>query len=291
VSAAPAPLLVPQDPAALLAAKHGLSYQVPYVLAAEAAIGLRGKRVLEVGGTLPAGLVLDDLGVERWIGVEAREPFTEEYRLTTEAIPDHAPVRKLRGFSEPASLARYEVLDGFIEDLPPALEGQFDAIFSIACFEHILRFPSALDSMYRALRPGGKLFTRFAPIWSSHDGHHLPPVVDKAGQRFDFSRSPIPPWGHLLLRPPQLYRHLLQFTDPEAASAMVYFTHQSSVLNRLFVEDYVDYVQQSRFKAEVFQLIYLINVPPPHQQELERLHPGRRFFANNGIELVLVRPE
>jgi SAM-dependent methyltransferase len=203
--------------------------------------------------------------------------------------PQPAPARKLATLADPTSLARYEVLDGFMEDLPPALEGQFDAVFSIATFEHILRFPTALDCMYRALRPGGRLYTKFAPIWSSHDGHHLPPVMDKAGRRFDFGQSPIPPWGHLLLRPPQLYQHLLQFTDPETAGAMVFFTYQSSALNRLFAEDYVDYVRTSRFKVDAFQLTYPANMTAPLQQELERLHPGRKHFTHNAIILALSR--
>jgi hypothetical protein len=42
----------------------------PYALDADKMIGLRGKRVLEVGGTLFRAFVLADLGAARWIGVE-----------------------------------------------------------------------------------------------------------------------------------------------------------------------------------------------------------------------------
>ena len=53
----------------------------------------------------------------------------------------------------------YEVLAGALEDLPNALYDHFDVVFSIAAFEHFLRLPAALEKMYRALRPGGRLFT------------------------------------------------------------------------------------------------------------------------------------
>ncbi len=54
----------------LLKEKYGLTYHVPYALEAEKRIGLRGKRVLEVGGTLPRDLVLGELGVAQWVGIE-----------------------------------------------------------------------------------------------------------------------------------------------------------------------------------------------------------------------------
>ncbi len=142
------------------------------------------------------------------------------------------------------------MLAGRIEQLPAALHGQFDAVFSIATFEHIDRMPLALDAMHAALRPGGRLFALFAPIWSAHDGHHLHDVTDQRGRRFNKKRSPIPPWGHLLLTPPELHAHLLTRTDPAAAAEIVYEVYQAPSINRLFAEDYLRYFQASPFQVD-----------------------------------------
>ena len=56
-----------------LQAKFGLTYHVPYALQGDALVGLRGKRILEVGGSLPRGFVLDELGAAQWVGIEEME--------------------------------------------------------------------------------------------------------------------------------------------------------------------------------------------------------------------------
>src|ERR1700689_3601535 len=53
-----------------LQARFGLSYHVPYCAHADKLVGLRGKRVLEVGGSLPVGFVRDHLGAAQWTAVE-----------------------------------------------------------------------------------------------------------------------------------------------------------------------------------------------------------------------------
>ena len=57
--------------------RHRLSYPVPYALEAEAAIGLRGKSVIEVGGSgnsapqLQPGDWLTGIGAQRLVGAPA----------------------------------------------------------------------------------------------------------------------------------------------------------------------------------------------------------------------------
>ncbi len=188
-----------------LKARYGLDYHVLYALAAEQKIGLRGKRVLEAGGSLPSEFVFNEIGAKQWIGIEEpnwrRNPL-ENGKFTSAR---HHELDRLKGLGDVRNaeeLDSYAVLAGAMEELPNALYGHFDVIFSIAAFEHFLKFPAALEKMYRALRPGGRLFAIIAPIWSAHDGHHLPLTVDESGVAMNFHSSPIPPWGHLLMRPP-----------------------------------------------------------------------------------------
>lgn len=262
--------------------KFKLDYHVPYALACEEAVGIRGKRVLEVGGSLPEGFVLGALGAKAWLALEE----TDYYAAAAFAEP------RLAGAKALAKVARgdgYRIARGRIEDLPPKFFGQFDLVFSIAAFEHLLRLPQALVSMHQALRPGGKLFAIFSPVWSSVAGHHLHGVKDKQGRVFDFRSSPIPPWGHLLMTPPALHRHLLAHTDPDTAAEIVYHVYHAPSINRLFTEDYVDHFGQSPFKVESLEGVFPAAVPPATLAELKRLHPGRGHFANTGIKAILAK--
>ncbi len=127
----------------------------------------------------------------------------------------------------------------------------------------------------------------FSPIWSAPNGHHLPQIIDKQGNSFDFGNSPIPPWGHLLMRPAQLCQYLYQFTDKETADLMVYYVYNSPHINRFFTEDYIEFINQSAFKEIKIELTFNASINQETQLSLERLYPDRNHFANNGILLIL----
>ncbi len=291
----------PEDANARMArcqSEYGLSYHVPYAFQAEAAVGLKGMDVLEVGGSLPEGFVLGELGAKSWTGIESpdfdrltsdeREAGAREMDLgsTLPGVHDAGEGWRAPSLDEGA----YTVFYADIEDLPEAHAGCYDRIFSIACFEHILRFPQALHKMHAALKPGGKLFTMFSPIWSAHNGHHLPPTTDAAGNRYTFNQSPIPPWGHLSMRPAQLGQFLRKHMDEEAADQIVYLVHTSPHINRFFTEDYAQFVEQSPFSVVKLEGSFPAQLDSAGQKQLEQLCPGRKHFANNGILMVLQRP-
>ncbi len=275
-----------------LQARFGLSYHVPYCAHADKLVGLRGKRVLEVGGSLPVGFVRDHLGAAQWTAIEDLS-----YWRTVDQIENLAdsPLQRRADSKVTAATAHlldrdYVLLEGAIEDAPDALAGQFDVAFSIACFEHVSRLPKALDRIARLLRPGGQLFTIFSPIWSAHDGHHLPEITDRTGRTFKFDHSPIPPWGHLLAGPSGLYEFLCKQTDPATAEEMVYYVYHAPHINRLFLEDYVNYFQQSPLNVKICTGMFPSEIPASLQSELERLHPGRTHFRFNGLLVVLQKP-
>ena len=210
--------------------------------------------------------------------------------LSTGARPDAnhpRPAVRLVAATQETIACPHIVLEGVVEELPPVLENSFDVAVSFACFEHIHELPAALLAIYRALRPGGVLFAMFSPIWSAHDGHHLPEIKDKSGARFYFKSSPIPPWGHLLLRPPAMVQFLKGKTDTETAHKLTYYIYQAQNINRLYTEDYVNFVRQSPFLIERMEGTFLTPVPKTVQADLERLYPGRQQFSNNGLRLIL----
>jgi SAM-dependent methyltransferase len=274
--------------------KFNLSYHVNFAHICQELVGFENKDVLEVGGSLPHDFVFDYLGVKSWTGIE-----TPDYEKSLEEIGGitHTGtiIKDIKNTSDYKFKHKQQGTYNFylenIEDLPEEYYNQYDLIFSIATFEHIHKLPLALDKMFLALKPGGKLFSMFSPIWSAYDGHHLPEMVDKQGKKFHFGESPIPPWGHLLMSPPEMYSHLCQFTDKETANLMVYYIYHSPHINRLFTEDYLAYINQSSFVNEKIDLIFTNPIDLKIKSRLEQFHPGKKYFQNNGILLIASKQE
>ena len=275
--------------------KFNLSYHINFAYQCQQLVGFQGKDVLEVGGSLPKELVLDYLQVKSWSALE-----TPDYDLSLAEVggsPHQGTIFKDILHVDSTSFG-YEnrILDSYnlflakIEDLPETHYETYDLIFSIAAFEHIHKLPQALEKMYLALRPGGKLFSMFCPVWSAHDGHHLPAITDQQGQRIERGKNCIiPPWGHLLMRPAQLCQYLYQYTDKQTADLLAYYTYNSDHINRFFIEDYLEFIQMSPFD---FSLVNRIFSKPPVsliQQQLEQLHPGRKDFSSNGLMIILTK--
>ena len=87
-----------------------------------------------------------------------------------------------------------------------------------------------------------------------------------------------------------LYTYLLNETDAESATRIVYFVYNSSHINRFFVEDYLDFMNMSKFDVNDVTGYGFTAVPPEIQSRLESSYPGRNNFCNNGILAVLQRP-
>ena len=78
-------------------------------------------------------------------------------------------------------------LDARAIDLEPE---SVDFMFSIALMEHIAELEECLESVSRALRPGGVYFYIQAPFWTCAQGHHYRHDDDRT---YDF----IPKYSHL----------------------------------------------------------------------------------------------
>lgn len=274
--------------------KLNLQWQVPMAFACQQMVGFKDKKVLDVGGILPKEFVFNYLKARSWTSLD-----TIDYAASlAEDISGYQGVAaKMKKLEETTSFIRedgteagYRVILTNIEDLPSQYYNQYDLIFSTATFEHLNKFPLALEKMFLALKPSGQIFSMFSPIWSAHDGHHLRTITDQQGRTFNFGSSPIPPWGHLLMRSPELYKHLCQHTDRETAGVIVHHVYNHPSINRLFTEDYFDYISQTDFVIKQFQLTYHSRISQCIQEKLESLYPGRKQFANNGILTILEKP-
>lgn len=271
------------DALAALGQKYQLlSYHIPYLKEFARVVDARGKDVLEVGGAMPHEIVIDHLGCNSWTATESPQ-YDEELGIANQQT-------LLMGLNSrgAGNRSRYRTLLKNVEEFDSAEHGQYDVIFSIACFEHIARFPQALDAMYRCLRPGGVLFSMYSPLWSSLRGHHLFHV--DIPSRFDPARTDgqiLLPWEHLLKNRLELYQELQKRFDREFACEVVYQVFNSQHINRYHTEDFARFVADSPFTVRQMFASYRAPMPEGYQAALERACPGYTQFDNQGIYLLL----
>jgi SAM-dependent methyltransferase len=55
----------------------------------------------------------------------------------------------------------------------PFADRSFDAVFSTNTFEHVMDLDIAFRELFRVLRPGGVVLSRFGPLFFSPQGYHL----------------------------------------------------------------------------------------------------------------------
>lgn len=153
---------------------------------------------------------------------------------------DYALTKKMQEFSDERLSLREA--DARNLDLPG---NSIDSIFSINVFEHIDDLKKALAEMSRVLKPGGKIFTRFSPIWTSRVGHHYKHVKPEIVKH-------IPSWGHLFLAEQELKKAILKSSKNEelAEKASRTIFHRKG-LNRL---TYTDYLELFDFTSKEYSL-------------------------------------
>lgn len=263
----------------------GLSYHITYLDLCSHKIPLKGLDVLEIGGALPASLVIDHLGCNSWTSVEAPS-YDEELGEANQFWRNHAETYRLQELKE-----RYRHYCLNVEDLDSDHYGQYDLIFSIACFEHINRLPLALRKMLLCLKPGGRLFTMYSPIWSAYDGHHLPIAIpDRFDTQLSHQSYIFRPWGHLLQNREQVFADICSRFDTDFADEVIYSTWNTTHINRYFSEDYRIIFEHSGFELLEYHETYLYPPMSEIQAELESRFPGYKQFSNNGIYAILRKP-
>ncbi len=224
--------------------------------------GLPGKRVLEIGGTIPPEAARD-LGVAQWT---ACDPNIEDDR------PDE----------------RYEMRRGRAEELPFE-DASFDLVFSSCAFEHLPDLDGALNEARRVLVPGGAVFSQFAPIWSCAIGHHLW-FEDPDHGRLGFNDPVVPHWAHLLLSEEELHAFLERSLGPRAATTAVQGIYRADNMNRLFDADFRRAFAQCGLRTTIAQPWGDSVLPgPAMNRALETAHPGRGRFDLGGYRILLTK--
>lgn len=151
----------------------------------------------------------------------------------------------------------------------PFEDNTFDIVSTIATFEHINGIPETLAEIRRVLKPFGKCYIAFSPIWTSVCGHHVYSYLpafseeckEKGMDRDEELVRVIPPWGHLYMSPDEMEKYLLNhgFEQNRAKNvlARMYFNndinrHSATELRNwivnsgMIVRNYFEHIEFSR---------------------------------------------
>jgi SAM-dependent methyltransferase len=119
---------------------------------------MRGRRCLDMGCGIGSLAIDAALAGAHVVGVDPDETRIAYARETV--VSDY-----------PAIADRIEFRAARAEDLDDA-DDSFDIVMARDTFEHIHDLPSALAAAHRALRPGGRLYAGFGPLYRSPFGDH-----------------------------------------------------------------------------------------------------------------------
>jgi len=172
-------------------------------------------------------------------------------------------------------------------------DNYFDYIYSLAAFEHVFDLNIALNEMYRILKPGGLLYTKFGPIWSSCWGHHL--WLNHKSSVYNYINTELPPYCHLLMTPNELNKVISGRFEKEICEKIVEYVFNCPDQNRLFYEDYEEIVNKSQFQNLIFYAS--VNYPlkngyhPDNYadmlESLQKKYPDYKKFYYQVIYLLL----
>jgi SAM-dependent methyltransferase len=171
----------------------------------------------------------------------------------------------------------------------PFPDGSFDAVFSVATFEHILDLPAALLELHRVLVPGGVVHTNFGPIWSSGKGHHLRVRVgEQRAWHGNPKLNPLPDFCHLLLDPDQLRAALQSRVSAQLHEPIVEWVYANRGINRMFHHEYLDAFDRSPFEIESV-VPERDPVSPQLLRILQFAYPKEQAFDVTNTEVILVK--
>ena len=206
-----------------------LDYQFWQFFIFHAMVNVRGKSLLEIGGSLPNEMLFDLFGVESYVNTES---------------PDYIEADNDNKYTDKhGKHDRRTTIYLNAEDIGQQLAAEsIDLIFSVACFEHIYDLEAALSACFSIQKRGGFLYSFFSPIYSYlTDGHH--DVIPT------HSAFPETPWGlHLLNQSDQ--RKFLQnknIVDPKEIQKFLGAVNFDRIPNRFYYEDYSRMLTESPY--------------------------------------------
>lgn len=236
--------------------------------------GLADKRVLEVGSDQLGRnlLAASELGAMEAVGVN---PIM---------IPE-----------ELRSNVRIMSLDA--TDLPFD-DGYFDVAITDSTFEHVHDLSGVLSEVHRVVKPAGRLYAHFGPIWSSPYGHHL--WVRVNGREYTYWDVVLPSWCHILDHEESTREFCVERLSLPSlvADAIVDWVYRSDEQNRVLFDDYYALAKESPWNLLWFKGYDHSDLAPLYRSQesvairhklLAERWPGRTGWLYDGAAMVLER--
>lgn len=158
-----------------------------------------------------------------------------------------------------------QTLEFRLQDLADASERDFDIFVSKDTFEHLIELPKVLGAMRDRLKPGGKIYIGFGPLWNS-------PYGDHRRTRVGF------PWGHVLLNESFLIKHVNRlggYCNQKVNSI------QDLGLNKFSLADYRRFFTESGLKIVFFQVNHSTRPISRLFSSLRKLPYLEEYFSHN----------
>lgn len=217
---------------------------------------LAGMNVMDVGcGHGSLCIYVAERGAERVVGVD----------VDSERIQ----------FAQENLQANYPHLVGKCEfrtcDICEVPDRDFDIIISKDSFEHIIDMKDCLGNIADRLKPGGRLYVGFGPLYRSPFGDHR-----RTGACI--------PWGHLIIPEHVLLRRMNRNLEKPVSSVC------ELGLNKLRIRDFERLFEESGLVVQLCGINVSRNPMLRLFALISRIPPLREYFSHN-MYCVLRRPE
>lgn len=204
-------------------------------------IDFNGKRVLDFGcGHGALTMAAAEAGAADVLGVDVNEELVE-----------FAKRNQQEHFAHTLENLRFEYLDVLTADLQ-----DYDLVISEATFEHVIDLDTYLAKIRSILKPGGRLYTGYSPLYNAPWGDH------------DRLKAPFAkyfPWMHLLLPQSWLLKRLSaksgkRYTSLEdlGLNGMSFAEHRKSLYNADMDVVFFGVNNQKRFAMKCLEPLRMI---------------------------------
>jgi SAM-dependent methyltransferase len=185
-----------------------------------------------------------------------------------------------------ALVKKFPLVIGDITQRTVFLDNAFDAVLTLSVLEHLGDLRGAFDEMTRLVKNGGEMLHLFGPAWSCAYGHHL--YSNPNDRLLDFTRWQMPAHMHLLCSHREIINYYVEMGYPESAGHVaIHWFYQSSLINRVYYDDYMRIFFEDRFQIDQMELMYN-ELPRDHLARLRKAYPGARDFSSYGGKYKLI---
>lgn len=208
----------------------------------------RGQVVLDIGcgqGSLCLDMAVT--GAKKVVGIDIDGPVIDFARRNLQSR-----------HPEWQSVVSFECCE--LDALP---DNTFDLIASKDAFEHVLDLRKLLGNIRRCLKPGGRLYAGFGPLYNSPAGYH---------DRMHFGL----PWGHLLI--PRSWHLALVNRGRKKKIRSLY---EADTLNELAFADYAKIFPESVLDMILFRVNQSEHIISKIMTPLRRIPFVREYCTHN----------